>query len=222
MLFCQYLKWIYFNIYFEDFFWLYLVYSFLCGLSFCAFASLILFLGIHMLLYMPTNLSVFCPLQSIFLEITKYWENDHWTWCLRSWVSFPEASDSHFCFKYNFLWNYPFFWMLFPLNIGSYLLITTVNQLIFYISDYIFYCSYFVITAQYCCSFLPMFFENLIKLTGFTVSSASSVARCSQYVSRTHWAVLTWLLYFLNSSSSLLPPNPVFWTISLFLLSAAW
>lgn len=46
-----------------------------------------------------------------------------------------------------------------------------------------------------------------------------SVVRCSQYVSITHWAVLTWLLYFLNSSSSLLPPNPVFWIISLFLLS---
>lgn len=35
----------------EVFFWLYLIYSFLCGLSFCAFASLALFLRTHITMH---------------------------------------------------------------------------------------------------------------------------------------------------------------------------
>lgn len=95
---------------------------------------------------------------------------------------------------------------------------------IFSISGYI-----FLLFLLYNCfpvllSFLPYVFWKphqinriLRKLFLFLVSV--SEVMCSQYVSITHWAVLAWLLHLLNSSSSLLPPNPVFWIISLFLLS---
>lgn len=114
--------------------------------------------------------------------------------------------------------------MLFPPNIRSYLLIARVNWLIFHISDYIVLLFLFFNYCPVLLSFLAYVFWkphqiNSIhsKLCLFLVSL--SVVKCSQYVSIKHSAVLTWLLYFLNSSSSLLPPNPVFWIISLFLLT---